>query len=396
MKKRYAANKRTGQPTKRIAEQAVLYPATTQEKEPFLWFVDFEIRNFRCFEALMIRPLSRVNLLTGVNGVGKTSILEALFLHAGSFNPSLALTVNFWRGLGSIEELPGMLWKTLFWQFREEEPLRFVGTDSLGKKRTLSITVNPIAAPIIQDSSAPMGLEFARNISRELVLEYQDEQGKVSTIRGIPEVVKRGNIVQLQLRAEPPLSKAAVPGIFLNSWHIGGMDEDVQRFSDLRIRNQDHLVLDVLRHMEPRLEKLEILSPYGTSMIHAHLKGYEAPIPLGLLGDGVRRVTSLVLAISSARSGVLLADEIENGIHHSVMRPLWEGIGLAADLFNTQVIATTHSLECVTAAYEAFSARRFFDLTLHHLDRTDGLVRAIAYDQESLEGALSIPLEVRG
>jgi hypothetical protein len=78
------------------------------------------------------------------------------------------------------------------------------------------------------------------------------------------------------------------------------------------------------------------------------------------------------------------------------MRPLWEGIGLAADLFNTQVIATTHSLECVTAAYEAFSMRKSFDLTLHHLDRTDGAVRAIAYDQESLEGALSIPMEVRG
>jgi len=331
-----------------------------------------------------------------MNGVGKTSILDALFLHVDAFNTSLDLRVNLWRGLGSIEELPGMLWKTLFWQFREEEPLRFVGKDSLGKKRTLSITVNPIAAPIIQDSSAPMGLEFAKNVSRELILEYQDEQGNVSTIRGIPEVVKRGNIVQFQLRPEPPLSKATVPGISLNSWHIGGTEEDVQRFSALRIKNQDHVVLEVLRQMEPRLEKLEILSPYGTSVIHAHLKGYEAPIPLGLLGDGVRRVTCLVLAISSARSGVLLVDEIENGIHHSAMRPLWEGIGRAADLFNTQVVATTHSLECVTAAYEAFSARKSFDLTLHHMDRADGAVRAIAYDQESLEGALSVPMEVRG
>lgn len=396
MKKRSAVHKQALQTSRSVAEKLMPYRSRAKAERNFLRFVSFEIKNFRCFEALVVRPLSRVTLLTGVNGVGKTSILEALFLHAGSFNPSLALRVNFWRGLGAIEELPGTLWKTLFWQFREEEPLKFVGTDSQGKKRTLSITSHPIAVPIIQDSSAPMGSEFARNVSRELVLEYQDEQGNVSTIRGIPEVFKRGNIVQFQLRPEPPLSKAAVPGVFLNSWHLGRTEDEVQRFSDLRIRNQDHLVLEVLRHMEPRLERLEILSPYGTSMIHAHLKGYEGPIPLTLLGDGVRRVTSLILAIGSARSGVLLVDEIENGIHHSVMRPLWEAIGRAADLFNTQVIATTHSLECVAAAYEAFSTRKSFDLTLHHLDRTDGPVRAIAYDQESLEGALSIPTEVRG
>ena len=73
------------------------------------------------------------------------------------------------------------------------------------------------------------------------------------------------------------------------------------------------------------------------------------------------------------------------------MRSLWEAIGRAADLFNTQVIATTHSLECVSAASEAFSMRRSYDLTLHRLDRTDGMVRAIAYDRESLEGARRFP-----
>ncbi|OGP65870.1 MAG: hypothetical protein A2170_01940, partial [Deltaproteobacteria bacterium RBG_13_53_10] len=313
MKKRSAVHKQALQTSRSVAEKLMPYRSRAKAEGNFLRFVSFEIKNFRCFEALVIRPLSRVNLLTGMNGVGKTSILEALFLHVDAFNPSLALRVNLWRGLGSIEELPGMLWKTLFWQFREEEPLKFVGTDSQGKERTLSITSHPIAVPIIQDSSAPMGSEFARNVSRELVLEYRDEQGNVSTIRGIPEIVKRGNIVQFQLRPEPPLSKAAVPGIFLNSWNIGGTEDEVRKFSDLRIRNQDHPVLEVLRHMEPRLDRLEILSPYGTSMIHAHLKGYEEPIPLSLLGDGVRRVTSLILAIGSARSGVLLVDEIENG-----------------------------------------------------------------------------------
>jgi AAA15 family ATPase/GTPase len=156
------------------------------------------------------------------------------------------------------------------------------------------------------------------------------------------------------------------------------------------------LVLEVLKHLEPRLVGLEILSPHGSGMIYGHLKDYDEPVPLTLLGDGVRRVASLVLAMGYARDGTLLVDEIENGIHHSVLGRLWEAIGYAAELFNTQVVATTHSLECIVAAYQAFRHRTPFDLTLHRLDRTNGETRAIVYDEESIEGALSVPMEVRG
>ncbi|MEW6664577.1 MAG: AAA family ATPase [Thermodesulfobacteriota bacterium] len=396
MKRRSSTGRQPRQPVKGIAESAVPYRASAKLKRPYLRFACFEITNFRCFRSLEIKPMNRVNLITGLNGVGKTTILEALFLHIGHFNPSLALRVNVWRGFGTVEDWSGMLWRTLFWQFREAEPIRFVGTDSLGKKRVLSITVTPSASALPQDVPSGMGVEFARDLGRDLVLEYRDERGTITKVRGVPEVVRRGSLVEYRLRAEPPVGKSPVPGIFLNSWRQGPSEEEVQRFSELRIRNQDEIVLDVLRYMEPRLERLEILSPQGTSMIHGHLKGYDEPVPLSLLGDGVRRVASLVLAIGWARGGILLVDEIENGIHHSVMKPLWEAIGRAAEMFETQVIATTHSLECISAALEAFTLRRSFDLALHRIDRTDGTVRAIGYDRESLEGALSIPLEVRG
>ncbi|MGI9528309.1 MAG: AAA family ATPase, partial [Acidimicrobiia bacterium] len=37
-----------------------------------------ELRDFRCYEALEFRPEPGVNVLVGANGVGKTSVLEAL------------------------------------------------------------------------------------------------------------------------------------------------------------------------------------------------------------------------------------------------------------------------------------------------------------------------------
>jgi hypothetical protein len=396
MKKRSVSRKQSPLAAQGVAEKLVPYRSRAKSEKDFLRFAKFEISNFRCFDSFELSPLSLVNLITGMNGVGKTAILEALFLHVGATNPSLALKVNLWRGLGGVGEWTGMLWRNLFWQFKTMEPIRLVRTDSRGKKSMLIITIAPTAAAVTQDMTADIGIEFARDVERDLVFEYKDERGQISTSRGVPEIVKKGNVVQFGLKVEPTVVQIPFPGIFLNSSRPGPAEEDVQRFSDLRISNQDQMVLDVLKRMEPRLEKLEILSPHGASMIHGYLTGYSEPVPLSLLGDGVRRVTSLVLAIGSARGGTILVDEVENGIHHSMMPSLWEAIGKAAGLFHTQVIATTHSLECVSAAFEAFRRRRSYDLTLHRLERMDGMVRAIAYDRESLEGALSIPTEVRG
>src|SRR5882724_10498306 len=51
----------------------------------------FHIKNYRGFSDFTIEPLERVNLITGANNVGKTSLLEALYLNIG---PSTAFSSN--------------------------------------------------------------------------------------------------------------------------------------------------------------------------------------------------------------------------------------------------------------------------------------------------------------
>jgi hypothetical protein len=396
MKKNSRPGRKTADRRQGVSEEPARYEAAAAAAGPLLRYAGFEITNFRCFEGFRIAPLSLVNLITGMNNVGKTALLEAFFLHIGSGNPGLALRINLWRGLGAVHEWTGMLWRTLFWQFQSDEPIRLVAQDSQGRRRSLVVIVKPTPTEVVEKAPAGMGLEFAKELSYEIVLEYQEGRGKRQRVKGIPEIVQKGDLLQFQLRTDPPVAKTQFPGVFINSWRQGVTDEEVQRFSDLRIRNEDHVVLEVLQHLEPRLERLEILSPHGASMIHGHLRGYKEPVPLSLLGDGMRRVASLLLALGSARGGVILVDEIENGVHHSVMRALWNSVGKAARMFSTQVIATTHSLECAASAHEAFKDQDAYDFALHRLDRTDGVVRAVTYDRESLEGAFSIPMEVRG
>ena len=76
-------------------------------------------------------------------------------------------------------------------------------------------------------------------------------------------------------------------------------------------------------------------------------------VPLPAMGEGMTQIAWLVLAIASMPDGVVLVDEIENGIHHSVLPDVWRAIDEAAKQFHTQIFATTHSFECVMAAHES-------------------------------------------
>ncbi len=43
-------------------------------------FQSFTFKNFRCFRDFKLDSLARVNLIAGQNNVGKTALLEAIFL----------------------------------------------------------------------------------------------------------------------------------------------------------------------------------------------------------------------------------------------------------------------------------------------------------------------------
>lgn len=97
------------------------------------------------------------------------------------------------------------------------------------------------------------------------------------------------------------------------------------------------------------------------------------------------RIASLVLTIGNAPGGVVLVDGIENGLHHSIMPDVWRVMGGVARQFNTQVFATTYSLECITAAHKAFVQSEAYDFRLHRLERKGELVHVATYDRETLE-----------
>ena len=99
-----------------------------------------------------------------------------------------------------------------------------------------------------------------------------------------------------------------------------------------------------------------------------------------------------MLTATAVKNGLLLVDEIENGLHHAVLPGVWRVVRKVAELFNVQVFATTHSFECVQAAHEALGADGF---SLHRLEAVDQTVRCVTYGDDAIDGAIRHNLEVR-
>jgi AAA15 family ATPase/GTPase len=92
---------------------------------------------------------------------------------------------------------------------------------------------------------------------------------------------------------------------------------------------------------------------------------------------------------------ILLIDEIENGLHHSVLSTIWQGLFHAAEEMDVQIFATTHSWECVLAADEAARKEPQYDLNLIRLDRVSDNIKATIIDKSALNTAKELHWEMR-
>ena len=119
--------------------------------------------------------------------------------------------------------------------------------------------------------------------------------------------------------------------------------------------------------------------------------GLSELVPLPLLGDGIARLARVVLGLAQAEGGVLLVDEIENGIHHSILPKMWHVIDEASKQFATQLFATTHSFECLEAADATVGPQ----LALHRLELDDLHSKCVTYARDDIKAAVRHGLEVR-
>jgi len=169
-------------------------------------FGSLNLNHFRCFRDLTVRPLSRFNLILGRNNVGKTALLEGVYLLVGPTNPELPLRINAFRGIEQFKNDAEDLWGWLFYAKDMEKHIRLSATSETGKPRTLTISMKqpreiPASASKRSPSKQPPATTTTTTPPTELFLRYRDESGSQYHTRAFIKETglgfDRGKLLQL-------------------------------------------------------------------------------------------------------------------------------------------------------------------------------------------------------
>lgn len=363
-------------------------------------YTSFRVQNFRCFRDLRLDDLGRVNLIAGKNNSGKTALLEAMYIHSGNRSPKTLLRIKtlfrledfLLRGIrGTVNPSDITSWRSIFIDFSVKKKIEiFAELDK--KPKQLS---NGESGFSLQIGNVSPEREDFFDILREYNAEDDDNVEILEFDLDFDSKPFHLLLSKDRIRSSRSKNHNLIQSDFLYTREPIDSDDNVKRFSNMRQSNTTSVLIDVLGMIEPRLKGLEIL--YDS--IHANV-GLSQLIPLTNLGDGMNRIASLILAMNEVSNGVVFIDEIENGLHYSTQTDMWRAVGQVAREANIQVFATTHSLEMIRAAHEAFKDDDPYDFRYHRLDRdsvTDD-IEAVTYNQFGMESmaAFDFNFEVRG
>jgi hypothetical protein len=355
-------------------------------------FKSVRIQNFRQFKDLTLDNLAQINLITGANNTGKTSLLEALFLHVTPTNPGIVLTIADLRGVSGVVAEGLYAWGFLFRDGASDKPILIESADMNGGPVRLEVRVSETQNVMLKEpsvtngSSTPAVISTARAPYPSLELRYF-----ATNLTGTPDSVSSIRLEQDQSVFSAPRMPPR-PFFYLAN-RPSDSSADARRFSRLVELRRAQDVVDALRKLEPRLNELTVLVQPSGPTVAADI-GPGTLVPTSYMGQGFERLLSIVPAIMLSEGGTVLIDEIDAGLHYSVLPDVWRIIVSTAIEHGVQVFATTHSYECIQAALAAAGSDED-KLALYRLSRRDGDVRATRVGHEGMRAAADFALELR-
>lgn len=356
---------------------------------------NIEIRGFRGLERLELSRLGLFNVLLGVNDVGKTSVLEAIFLLSGLGSIGLPIRVQSFRNY-RVQDVDGLL-SLLYGQ--DAGKAATLTASSLGGayRSTLSISVvdvdDTIEASIKPTANSPDKLSSSSIPTRHRVLRYEatvvpSELEKPLTFAGT--LVDEGD--QFGGKMSPgTASNYIVPARFI--YHDFGYDADV--IASLIVNKNSEELLQYLRVINPRVAAIATDGDTGYLDI-----GLDKMLPMNMFGSGMIRAAAIISLCIMKSQRILLIDEIDNSLHYGAIPSLLAALLTLCRDRNIQVFATTHSIEMLTGLRDVLHRREFADyrnsVCCYTLQRDkDDLVRAYRYGYADLKHSLENEMEIR-
>lgn len=353
---------------------------------------NIKITNFKGIKHLQIDALSQLTLIGGKNNCGKTSLMEAMFMQFDRMNPHITIRQSLARGVGVIPTEPEFLWAPIFNDFDLSQKIEIESLFN-DKRKALIIEVRNNVKKVIPGNINPLNLnntELHRPATVEaLTLRFYTAH----------QEVERSNLIleKTGFNLNVEMSNGNInPSAFFAARQPSNQNEDSERLGRLEIENSTPDVVAVLQSIVPEIKSITAIRIADSSMIYADI-GKPKKVPISYMGDGISRLLSIVLAIATCKNSVVFIDEIENGLHYSVLEKIWLGIAKASKKFNCQIIATTHSHEFLTSARNAIlsDSELSNQFSYIRLSNKDNSISGKNFDSKLLDFAIESEMEIR-
>ncbi|WP_100998104.1 AAA family ATPase [Helicobacter pylori] len=362
-----------------------------------------EINNYKNFKHLKMENFKLINFFTGQNDMGKTNLLEALYINTGAYDP-----------ITNQGNLPPEHAVNIS-EFRKVK----LNTDNLKTLFHQGNTADPIIIRTeFEHTTIPLTIQYLtqNSYSKDIDLNSDD-------IHVINLANKTITKPQLQFSYNPslsPMTMAYEPergGLRLthpNLNRIGQTYQENTAFIPVELFVVNYIqALENLRLASKEKELVEILQSFNSDIlnvdtirgsVYIQIKDEKTPLhqsPKRLLnsfGWGFIKFFIIASILIDNRIKYLFIDEIENGLHHTKMREFLRSLFKLAQKLQIQIFATTHNKEFLWNAINTIPDNEtevFKEIALFELEQesTSGFIR---HSYSMLEKALHRGMEIRG
>ena len=313
------------------------------------------IKNYKSIKELEIKNLNRINLFVGRNNAGKSNILEAILLFATRFsNDNIIEILSLRKDIIIDRNISGRFSASASFEnilslitSRSKKLMRQCGVELKADKETVTLRSFKEEKSQIDGDTVYKYTPFS---ATEVDLNNEDVLEKLRiVIQKDSEEVP--NFRTLNLRRWTDDGVLDKRCIYVNCTSRDNKNFETM-WNQIVLSPLKNEVIRALQLIAPEIEDVACIRELGKSEAMPYVRINEEAIPLHSMGDGIVHILNIMLAMVNVKDGILLLDEMENGLHFHTLEQLWEIINALSLQLNVQVFVTTHSNDCIRAFKE--------------------------------------------
>ncbi len=360
-------------------------------------FKNLTIKNFRGLKNLVLEDFKQINIIVGDNSIGKSTILDALYIGINPNNPNLPTKTNIFRNIDEIQTKKAgeEYWKTFFYDFDFQNTIELTFNKDTSGNRTIQIS------PF---NSTSVDSQLQKSEVHEPSTFYDSSDTSFRNIIGLQiDSALHDKLSQSRLFLDHKGLQSVIDkdytellnGVYLNNLTNSKPTIISSQFDDLVRLNNKTKLISFLTKLEPTIRDINHLS---NTLVATDTRFSEA-INIGTYGNGfVKFLSILTFILSLEKANICLIDEIENGLYHTKQQTLWKSIlSLANVNQDLQLFITTHSLEMIHNLYQTSQDMSYCDkINLYRIEKNvNNETQAFRYTYEQYLYAMKEKMDVR-